>query len=173
MQRCALTLELHVAPSQQAPSAHTDLPCTYLARVQLTVATALSAATAAAGPALMASKGALLLELRSPPAHLLSLIGAAHLPSQVTAQTRRHWCRCRRVNLCGQHACIPLPFVRCAQGGRAAASRALLVGLPRLRAVLPHAGVPGKPGAAWGAQRPVGLWTPVTLGTAERFWACW
>ena len=27
---------------------------------------------------------------------------------------------------------------------------------------------PGKPGAAWGAQRPVGLWTPVTLGTAER-----
>ena len=78
-------------------------------------ATALSAATAAAaGPALMASKGALLLELRSPPAHLLSLIGAAHLPSQVTAQTRRHWCCCRRVNLCGQHACIPLPFVRCA-----------------------------------------------------------
>ena len=77
-----------VPPSQQAPSAHTDLPCTYLARVQLTVATALSAATAAAAsPALIASKGALLLELRNPPAHLLSLIDAAHLPSQVGDST--------------------------------------------------------------------------------------
>ena len=56
-----------------------------------------------------------------------------------------------------------------AKGGRAGALRALLSRWACLQAVLPaHEGVPGKPGAAWGAQRPVGLWTPVMLGTAEQ-----